>query len=231
MPLIIPEINPETIKKSKLIANPNCTTAIAAIPLWQIYKNYGLKKIFISTYQATSGAGNLGMAELREQTKNYLNGKKVKNKIFQYPIAFNLIPHIDAFQENKYTKEEMKVVWEMRKIFGDKNLNISCTCVRVPIMRVHSESIVVETKKKISIEKISNLFKKAKGIKLVDNIQKNIYPTPLTASAKYDVEVGRIRKNLVFGEYGLEFFICGDQILKGAALNAVQIAEVIIAKK
>lgn len=228
IPLIIPEINPDAIGDAKLIANPNCTTAIAAIPLYEIYKRYGLKKVIISTYQATSGAGNGGMEELTEQSKNYLEGKKVENKIFAWPIPFNLIPHIDKFQDNDYTKEEMKVVWETNKIFGaDPEIPISCTCVRIPTMRAHSEAIVVETEKPADPEDVKELMKNTGGVELKDEIKSNIYPMPLTASEKYDVEVGRIRRNLIFGDHGLEFFVCGDQILKGAALNAVQIGELI----
>ncbi len=231
VPLIIPEINPDAIGDSKLIANPNCTTAIAAIPLYQIYKNFGLKKVIISTYQSTSGAGNGGMEELEAETRKVLNGEKAGNKIFAYPIPFNVIPHIDAFQDNKYTREEMKVVWETHKIFNGKNIPISCTCVRIPTMRVHSESIVVETKKKINPDEIGKIFEKTDGITVKDDIEKNIYPMPLTATNKYDVEVGRIRQNLIFGDKGLEFFVCGDQILKGAALNAVQIGELAVKKR
>jgi aspartate-semialdehyde dehydrogenase len=230
IPLIIPEINPDAIGESKLIANPNCTTAIAAIPLYQIYKKYGLLKTIISTYQATSGAGNGGMNELESETKKHLAGEETSNEVFQHPIPFNVIPHIDKFQDNKYTKEEMKVVWETRKIFGNNDLNISCTCVRIPTMRAHSESIVVQTEKEITPEEITKILKETNGVKVVDDIENNQYPMPLTASAKYDVEVGRIRQNLVFGKNGLEFFVCGDQILKGAALNAVQIGELLLEK-
>ncbi len=228
VPLVIPEINPQAIGDSKLIANPNCTTAIAAVPLWVIHQNYGLKKVIISTYQATSGAGGPAMKELEAETKNYLEGKDVKNENFIHPIPFNLIPHIDEFQDNDYTKEEMKVVWETKKIFGDESLNISCTCVRIPTLRAHAESIVVETKKPISAEDVKKLFSKTDGIELRDDIKNNIYPMPLTASNKYNVEVGRIRRNLIFGDNGLEFFVCGDQLLKGAALNAVEIGETIV---
>jgi len=230
VPLVISEINPNAIGDSKLIANPNCSTAIAAIPLWQIYKNFGLKKVIISTYQATSGAGNGGMQELQEETRKVLDGEAAGCKIFAHPVAFNVIPHIDAFQENLYTREEMKVVWETRKIFGDQNIPISCTCVRIPTMRAHSESIVVETEKEIKPEEIRKIFEKTDGIVVKDDIENNIYPMPLTSSTKYDVEVGRIRQNLIFGEHGLEFFVCGDQILKGAALNAVQIGELVLKK-
>ncbi|MBU0471328.1 MAG: aspartate-semialdehyde dehydrogenase [Nanoarchaeota archaeon] len=231
IPLIVPEINPNTIGDSNIIANPNCTTAIAAVPLYQIYKHYGLKKVIISTYQATSGAGSQGMVELEEQSRNYLAGKKVENKIFIHPIPFNIIPHIDKFQENNYTKEEMKVVWETQKIFGDKNIQISCTCVRIPTMRAHAESIVVETKKPINPEEIREIFQHTQGIEVKDDIENNVYPMPVTASKKFNVEVGRIRRSMVFGEYGLEFFVCGDQILKGAALNAVQIAEQVLKQR
>lgn len=231
VPLIIPEINPEALGNSMLIANPNCTTAIAAIPLWNIYKNFGLKKVFISTYQAVSGAGNGGMEELENETKNVLNGKKASNTFFVHPIPFNVIPHIDVFQKNGYTKEEMKVVWETQKIFDDDRISISCTAVRIPIMRAHSESIVVETNKPVDVNKIREIFSCSKGIIVKDDIKNNVYPMPLNASNKYDVEVGRIRKNLVLGDYGLEFFVSGDQILKGAALNAVQIGELILEKR
>lgn len=225
VPLVIPEINADAIGDSKLIANPNCTTAIAAIPLFALHKEYGLKKVIISTYQATSGAGAAGMSELTEETKNYLDGNEVKNKVFAHPIAFNTIPHIDSFQENAYTREEMKVVWETRKIFSEPDISISCTCVRIPTMRVHGESIVIETERTVDSADAKKLLGQLEGVELKDDIENNVYPMPLNATMKYNVEVGRIRQNLVFGDHGLEFFVCGDQILKGAALNAVQIAE------
>lgn len=231
IPLIIPEINPQAIGNSNLIANPNCTTAIAAIPLYEIYKKYGLQKVFISTYQSASGAGNGGMEELEKETKNNLQGKEPQNKIFEYPLPFNVIPHIDSFQENDYTREEMKVVWETQKIFEDEDIPISCTCVRIPIMRVHSESIIVQTKDPADPQEIRDLMKNTKGVELKDNPDESVYPMPLTATEKYDVEVGRIRKNLVFGEKGIEFFVAGDQVLKGAALNAVQIGELVAKKR
>ena len=231
IPLVIPEINPDAIADAMLIANPNCTTAIAAIPLWVIHKNYGLKKVIISTYQATSGAGNGGMEELESETMKVLNGEQASHEVFAWPIPFNVIPHIDVFQDNKYTKEEMKVVWEMHKIFSDDKPLISCTCVRIPTMRTHSESIVVETEKPINADEVRKLLEETSGVEVKDDIENNIYPMPLTASEKYDVEVGRIRQNLIYGENGLEFFVAGDQILKGAALNAVQIGELIVEKR
>ena len=225
VPLVVPEINSDAIGESKLIANPNCTTAIAAIPLYTLHKEYGVKKIFISTYQATSGAGAAGMSELAAETQNYLDGKEVGNKVFAYPIPFNAIPHIDSFQENDYTREEMKVVWETRKIFGEPEMPISCTCVRIPTMRVHAESIIIETEKPVNPADAKKLLGSVEGVELKDDVENSVYPMPITATKKYDVEVGRIRQNIVFGDHGLEFFICGDQLLKGAALNAVQIAE------
>jgi len=228
VPLVIPEINPEAIGDSKLIANPNCTTAIAAIPLWHLHKNFGLKKVIISTYQATSGAGREGMNELRVQTEKYLKMETTENKYFAHSIVFNVIPHIDKFQDNDYSKEEMKVTWETQKIFNEPDLAISCTAVRVPTLRAHAESIVVETEKTITAKEAKDIFAQAKGIKMTDNINEKLYPMPINSSEKYDVRVGRIRQNIVFGSYGLEFFVCGDQLLKGAALNAVQIAELLI---
>ncbi len=228
VPLVIPEINPEAIGESKLIANPNCTTAIAAIPLWEIHKRYRLKKVIVSTYQATSGAGAEGMEELRKESMKMLQGGKASCKVFQHPIPFNLIPHIDSFQDNGYTKEEMKVAWETQKIFSDKRIKISCTSVRVPIMRAHSESIAVETEKEISAEDVREMLRTVKGIKVVDEPGKNSYPMPLNATSMFDVEVGRIRQSLVFGDHGVEFFVSGDQLLKGAALNAVQIGELLV---
>ncbi len=230
VPLIVPEVNAQDIKDAKLIANPNCTTAILHMALYPIYKEFGLKKVIVSTYQATSGGGAEAMNELREQTRNYLEGKEVTNKKFAHPIPFNLIPAIDVFCENGYTKEEMKVVRETRKIFNDKNLPISATAVRIPTFRAHAEAVTVETKKPIDIQKVKEVLEKSKGVKIVDNPEKQIYPMPLTASNHFDVEVGRIRKNEVFGEFGLDFFVCGDQLLKGAALNTVQIALAILEK-
>jgi aspartate-semialdehyde dehydrogenase len=165
------------------------------------------------------------MAELREQTENYLAGRPVTHELFAHPIPFNVIPQIDKFQDNGYTKEEMKVVWETRKICSLPDLLVSCTAVRIPTFRAHAEAIVIETEKPIDPVRAREILSSAPGVKVVDDPAKLEYPMPLNATEKYDVEVGRIRQNLVFGAHGLEFFVCGDQILKGAALNAVQIAE------
>ena len=229
VPLVVPQINAKEAKKHKgVISNPNCTTAIAVVALHPIHKAFGLKKIIISTYQATSGAGAKGMDELLNQTKEVLTNKKITKEAFAHQIAFNIIPHIDTFEENGYTREEMKVSWETKKIFGDEKLLISCTAVRIPTFRAHSESIVIETKKPITEKSARNILQKAKGVVIVDDPAKNKYPMPLNASNKFDVEVGRIRQNPVFGKNGLEFFVSGDQLLRGAALNAVEIAKLFV---
>ena len=224
IPLIVPQINSNLIKNSKLISNPNCTTAIASVVLNPIHTKYKIKKLFISTYQASSGAGNNGIEELKHQTCNYLENIPLKSNTFQYPLAFNLIPHIDTFLENGYTREEMKVVWELKKILNEPDLDISCTAVRIPIFRAHSESIVIETRDPVNITEVKNILANSPGVVLKDDACNNIYPMPLTASKNDLVEVGRIRQNLVFGKNGIELFIVGDQLLRGAALNAVQIA-------
>jgi len=228
VPLVIPEINAECAKLSKLIANPNCTTAIGLMALWPLHKMFKLKSVIMSTYQAASGAGQLGMDELQEGTRVVVSGlKKVaENKIFLHPLPFNVIPHIDCFQENGYTKEEMKVTWETRKICSlDDDFPLSCTAVRIPTYRAHAETIVAQTELPVDINDARKVLEDAPGVRVVDDIWNNKYPMPLTATGKYDVEVGRIRKSLVFGDNGLEFFVAGDQLLRGAALNAVLVAE------
>lgn len=228
VPLVVPEINAAAAKGARLIANPNCTTAILAVALYPLHKEFGVKRCIVSTYQASSGAGAEGMAELLEQTRNHLDGKPVENKVFAHPLPFNLIPHIDSFQDNGYTREEMKVVWETRKIFGAPDMPISCTAVRVPTLRVHSEAVTIETEKPITPQAARAILAKAPGVTLLDDPAKLVYPMPLTATGQYDCEVGRIRQNLVFGDHGLDFFVCGDQLDKGAALNAVQIAQLFL---
>lgn len=229
VPLVIPSINAKDARKHcGIIANPNCTTAIAAVVLWPLHREFGLKKIIVNTYQAASGAGKNGMDELIGQTKEFLNGKKLTVKYFQHQLAFNVIPHIDIFQKNGYTREEMKVAWEMKKIFNDNSLVISCSAVRIPTLRAHSESIVIETEKQINVERAREVLQHASGVEVIDDPSHNLYPMPVRASGKFDVEVGRIRQNLVFEDHGLEFFISGDQLLRGAALNAVEIAMLFI---
>jgi aspartate-semialdehyde dehydrogenase len=226
VPLVVPEINAELARGAKLIANPNCTTAILVVALAPLHRAFGLKKVIASTYQATSGAGTAAMEELKTETRNWLDGKPVGHKNFVHPIPFNVIPHIDSFQDNGYTREEMKVVWETRKIMGLPDLAVSCTAVRIPTFRAHAESITIETEKDIDPAAARAILAEAAGVKLVDDPAEKIYPMPLNATGEFDVEVGRVRQNLVFGKRGLDLFLCGDQLLKGAALNAVQIAEV-----
>ncbi|WP_287370251.1 aspartate-semialdehyde dehydrogenase [Oceanithermus sp.] len=228
VPLVIPEINPEAARAHKgIIANPNCTTAILAVALWPLHQAFGATHVVVSTYQATSGAGAEGMRELLEETRNHLEGRPVGHQVFQHPIPFNVIPHIDAFQDNGYTREEMKVVWETRKIFGEPEMKISCTAVRIPTLRAHSEAATVLFERPVTPEAARAVLEAAPGVEVVDDPGQNRYPLPLTATGKWDVEVGRIRKNLAFDD-ALDFFVSGDQLLKGAALNAVQIAELLL---
>merc|ERR1712216_353035 len=225
IPLVIPEINGKLAKGSKLLANPNCTTAIALIALYPLFKKFGLKKMIMSTYQAASGAGAPGMNELKDGVAAYAKEEEVENKVFAHPLPFNVIPHIDVFQDNMYTKEEMKVTWETRKIMDLPDLPVSCTAVRIPTFRAHAEAITIETDKPCPPDEARALLAASPGVKLADSPSDNVYPMPLTASTKYDVEVGRVRQSEVFGECGLDLFVCGDQLLRGAALNAVLVAE------
>jgi aspartate-semialdehyde dehydrogenase len=228
VPLVIPEINGDKdTKKAPLVANPNCTTAIGAMALYPLHQKYGLKKVIMSTYQSSSGAGQEGMDELVEGHEAFVKqGAVSKPKFFAHQLPFNIIPQIDAFQENGYTKEEMKVAWELKKIFSlPDGVAVSCTACRVPTLRAHSEAIVVETEKPIDPDEARELLKKAGGVIVVDDPATLKYPMPLNATGQDDVQVGRIRQSLVFGKHGLEFFVSGDQLLRGAALNAVLIAE------
>ena len=231
VPLVVPEINADAARKSKrrVVANPNCTTAIALMAMAPLHEEFGIKKCIMSTYQAASGAGQPGMEELQKGSADMANGKDLTgtNEIFAHPLPFNVIPHIDKFLEDDYTKEERKVTWETRKIMDLPDLPVSCTCVRIPTLRAHAESITIETERPVDVARAKAVLAAAPGVELTDDVTKNLYPMPLTASTKYDVEVGRIRKNDVFGDYGLDFFVCGDQLLRGAALNAVLIAEAV----
>ncbi|CAE8736675.1 unnamed protein product, partial [Polarella glacialis] len=227
IPLVVPEINGEGFGTAPLVANPNCTTAVGAMALWPIHQKYKLKKVLMCTYQAASGAGAEGMAELENGLKAWAkDGVVSKNEFFAHQLPFNVIPQIDAFQENGYTKEEMKVTWELKKIFNlSDDVKVSCTAVRVPTLRAHSESIVVETEEPINPDDVRELMRISQGVKVVDDPGALLYPMPLNATGQADVEVGRIRQSLVFGKHGIEFFVSGDQLLRGAALNAVIIAE------
>lgn len=227
VPLIVPEINADAIQGHKnIIANPNCTTAILVMVLYPLHKAFVAKRVIVSTYQSSSGAGASGMEELLHGTRQYLAGQTVEHKTFAHPLPFNVIPHIDSFQENGYTKEEMKVLWESQKIMGDSQIKVSCTAVRVPTLRVHCEAVTVEFERPVSPEAARELLSRAPGVDLVDDPANKRYPLPHSAAGKFNIEVGRIRKNLVFNN-GLDFFVAGDQLLKGAALNAVQIVELL----
>lgn len=235
VPLVIPEINPEDIAKHQgIIANPNCSTIIMLMALKPIYDISPIKRIIVSTYQAVSGAGKDGIDELFKEAEAVFTGKEYVPHILpssglpkHYQIAYNLIPQIDVFLENQYTKEEMKMVHETHKIFHDDTIQITPTAVRVPVVRSHAESIYIETEDVIPVDKIKQAISDFKGVVLVDDVDNQIYPMPLDTSDKTDVAIGRIRKDL-FNDKGISLWVCGDQIRKGAALNTLQIAEYII---
>jgi aspartate-semialdehyde dehydrogenase len=231
VPLVIPEINPEDAKKHKgIIANPNCSTAIMLMAVYPLHRVNSVRRIVVATYQAASGAGAKAMAELEEQTHLLLHGKSdLKVEALPQRIAFNLFPHVDVFLDNGYTKEEMKFVHEARKIMHAPNLKVSATCVRVPVFRAHSEAVNIEFENPMSVDQVRDLLAKAPGVKLVDDPAKRRYPMPVEATGEYDVLVGRIRQDCSRDDgRGIDLFVSGDQLLKGAALNAVQIAELLI---
>lgn len=226
-PLVVPEINPEDIKLHKgVIANPNCSTIIMLMPLWPLHRAAKLRRIVVSTYQAASGAGAQAMAELEDQTRDVLAGKPAVPKIMPHRYAFNLFSHNTAIAANGYNEEENKMVKETWKIFHDDSIKICPTCIRVPVLRAHSESIVAEFEKPITVEAARALLAKAPGLKLVDDRERNVFPMPIDATEQYDCLVGRIRQDMSHTN-SLALFVAGDQLLKGAALNAVQIAEVL----
>lgn len=229
VPLVVPEVNPgDAFKHNGIIANPNCSTIIMAVAVKPIYDISPIKRIVVSTYQAVSGAGAKAIVELEKQSKAIIceSRKTVDCEVFPVQIAFNVIPHIDVFLENGYTKEEMKMHYETRKIFGDNSISVSATTVRVPVFTSHSESINIETKEKVSISQARLAILNGSGISLMDDTVNKIYPTPLDASGKDNVFVGRIREDMSI-ENGINMWAVGDQLRKGAALNAIQIAELI----
>jgi aspartate-semialdehyde dehydrogenase len=231
VPLVVPEVNPDDAKKHKgIIANPNCSTAIMLVAVNPLHRVNPVKRIVVSTYQAASGAGAKAMAELEEQTAKILRGEtNIKAEALPQRIAFNLFPHVDVFLDNGYTKEEMKFVNETRKIMHHPTLQISATCVRVPVYRAHSESVNIEFERPITVDQARDILAKAPGVKLVDDPANKRYPMPIDASGEYDCLVGRIRQDCSRADgRGIELFVSGDQLLKGAALNAVQIAELLI---
>jgi len=230
IPLIVPEVNPHNLKKDKkLIANPNCSTIQMVVVLKPLHDFAKIKRVIVSTYQAVSGAGQKGTNELIEQTKAWTKKEVIsETSRFHYQIAFNLIPQIDDFTENGYTKEEMKMTNETKKIMEDNSIEVSATCVRVPVFRSHSESVWIETEKPLSPEQARELLSKANGIHLMDELETRKYPMPLFAENMQATYVGRIRSDISTKNNALTFWIVSDNLLKGAALNAVQIAETLV---
>ena len=231
VPLVVPQVNAEDLDWNKgVIANPNCTTAIMLEAVAPLHKAKGLKRLIASTYQAASGAGAPGLDELEQQIHDYAEGNPLTVKAFQHQLMYNLIPHIDKFDEtNWYTLEELKMRNEARKMLHLPELRLSCTCVRVPIARAHSESLNLEFENDVTPEEAREILRGATGVKVVDDPLNGGYPMPLDATAKYDVLAGRIRQDISRDDKkGLEMFVSGDQLLRGAALNAVEIAEHLI---
>jgi aspartate-semialdehyde dehydrogenase len=233
VPLVVPEVNADDIKMFKnkyIIANPNCSTAQMVMALKPIYDAVGITRINVATYQSVSGSGSEAISELINQTAELLNGRPVKPGVYAKQIAFNLLPHIDDFQDNGYTKEEMKMVWETQKIFHDPNIKVNATTVRVPVIYSHSEAVHIETREKITAEAVRKLLKKMPGVKIVDSQKPGGYPTPIEASGSDEVFVGRIREDISHPT-GINMWIVADNLRKGAALNSIQIAELLIKEK
>lgn len=231
VPLVVPQVNAEDLEWHKgVIANPNCTTSIMLEAVAPLHRAKKLRRLVASTYQAASGAGAKGMQELEEQMADMAVGKELTVKAFQHQLTYNLIPHIDKFdQENWYTLEELKMRNEARKMLHAPDLLLSCTCVRVPVPRAHSESLNLEFEEEITPEEAREILNASTGVKVVDDPLSNSYPMPLDASSKYDVLAGRIRQDISRTDRrGLEMFVSGDQLLRGAALNAVEIAEELV---
>jgi aspartate-semialdehyde dehydrogenase len=227
VPLVIPEINPEKIKEHKgIIANPNCSTIIGIVPVWPLHRANPIKRMVISTYQAASGAGMQAMLELEKQTREILDGKEPTCKAFPYQIAFNAFSHNSQLDADGYNLEEVKMVKETRKIFNCSDIAITCTCIRIPVFRAHCESINLEFKDPITPDQVRDLLSTAPGVSLIDDRQNNRFPMPIDATGKDDIFVGRIRQDKSIPENrGINLWVAGDQLRKGAALNAVQIAE------
>jgi aspartate-semialdehyde dehydrogenase len=230
IPLVVPEVNPEQIQRHNgLIANPNCSTIIMNVPVWPLHKANRVKRIIVSTYQAVSGAGAWGLHELEAQQRACATGQPVAREKFPHQIVNNLFSHNTKIAENGYNEEENKMVQETRKIFGDGRIMVAATCVRVPVPRAHSESINLEFERPMSVEQVRAILSNAPGVKIVDDRERNHFPMPLDASGQDDVLVGRIRQDISRDDgRGIELFVSGDQLRKGAATNAVQIAERLI---
>jgi len=228
VPLVVPEVNPHALSLHKgIIANPNCSTIQLVVVINPIYQRTKIKRLIISTYQAVSGTGRDAISELREQSREYLAGEKITKEVYPHQIAFNLLPHIGGFLPNGYTEEEMKLVNEVRKIMEDDTIAVTATCVRAPVFNSHSEAVTIETEKKIGIEEVREILSRTPGITVQDNPEKNLYPLPIKAAGRDEVFVGRIRKDTSC-EKGINLWIVADNLRKGAALNAVQIAELLV---
>src|SRR5271166_450628 len=225
VPLVVPEINPADIQTHRgIIANPNCTTIIALMALYPLHQTFSVKRVIASSYQAVSGAGAKAIRELSLQSESFFSGQPSSLEVFPHPIAFNVLPQVDVFLESGYTKEEVKFVNESRKIMHHPTLRASITCVRVPVFRAHSVAIHAEFEQAVSVQQARDVLAKFPGLELVDDPGSKSYPMPLQVAGKNNCQVGRIRADLAL-DNGLAFWVCGDQILKGAALNALQIAE------
>lgn len=231
VPLIVPEVNPQEAKKHHgLIANPNCSTIQMLVALKPLHDLFKIKRVVVSTYQSVSGTGLQAIDELNEQVDSYVHGREMTASVYPHQIAFNVLPHIDKFLENGYTKEEMKMHNETRKVLGDSEIRVTATTVRVPVIRCHSEAVNIETEKALpEVAEIREILKKAPGLVVIDDVENNRYPLAIDCSGKYEVYVGRIRKDYSI-DNGLNMWIVADNLLKGAALNAVQIAELLAAK-
>ena len=227
VPLVIPEINADDVKLHHgIIANPNCTTAVALMAIYPLHRVFNVTRVFASSYQAVSGSGARAIAELQLQVHAFAENQPARAEVYPHPIAFNVLPHVDVFLEGGYTKEEMKMQNEGRRIMHHPEFRASVTCVRVPVYRAHSVAVSAEFAEAISVERAREVLAKAPGLELVDEPARNRYPMPLHVAGKDNCEVGRIRRDCAF-ENGLAFWVSGDQLLKGAALNAVQIAELL----
>jgi aspartate-semialdehyde dehydrogenase len=231
VPLIVPEVNPAAAEAHRgIIANPNCTTILMSVALWPLHQIQPIRRVVAATYQSASGAGARAMEEVKQQARAILDGQTPPTESFPYPLAFNLFAHNTPINEQGYCEEEMKMVNETRKIFGEPNLRVSATCIRVPVLRAHSEAINLEFDQPFDVATARAAIERAAGVKLVEDWQANYFPMPIDASGQDDVLVGRIRQDLSH-PCGLELWLSGDQIRKGAALNAIQIAELVVAKR
>ncbi len=227
VPLVIPEVNPGDARVHRgLIANPNCTTAVALMALYPLHRAFGLRRVFAASYQAVSGSGARAIAELKSQVEANVRGASVRSEVYPHPIAFNVLPHVDGFLENGYTREEMKLQNEGRKMMHLPEFRASVTCVRVPVYRAHSIALSAEFVRPVSVEKARAILAEAPGLDLIDDPADNAYPTPLAAAGRDNCQAGRLRLDCAL-ENGLALWVAGDQLLKGAALNAVQIAELL----